>query len=258
MSKSLLHKVRIVLVETNHPGNIGAVARAMKNMGLSDLVLVSPRDFPHEKASWRAAGAQDVLENARCVSSLQEALAECAFVVGTSARSRTITWPQLPARQCVEKIYQELPSSRAAIVFGREDRGLTNEELKHCHLHGFIPSNPDYGVLNVAMAAQLFCYELRMLEEQDELRSDSMEGWDIPFADTGDVHRFFEHMEKTLLGLRFLNPKAPKQLITRLRRLFMRTRMDEMEISILRGVLSAADKAVSASKVADNTLEKPE
>ena len=148
-----LDNVRIVLVNTSHPGNIGAVARAMKNMCLSQLYLVAPRKFPHDEATWRAASAGDILDNAVVCETLDEAIADCHLVVGTSARERTVPWPLLNPRHCMEEVYREAGAGhRVALMFGREDRGLTNEELQRCNLHVHIPSNPEYSSLNLGMA----------------------------------------------------------------------------------------------------------
>lgn len=234
-----LDNIRIVLVNTSHPGNIGAVARAIKNMGLSQLVLVEPRKFPHDEATWRAASATDVLDGARVCASLEEAVADCGLVVGTSARGRRIPWPLLDPRHCAQRAYGEAAEHNVAFVFGREDRGLTNEELQLCHLHVNIPANEEYSSLNLAMAVQVISYELRMTHLSDELTADALADWDQPPATTEQLQRYFEHLEETLLELGFLNPKAPKQLMTRLRRLYNRARPDDMEMNILRGILTS-------------------
>ena len=155
-------KIRIVLVNTSHPGNIGGAARAMKNMGLAELYLVEPREYPAPRAVWRAAGASDVLANAKIVGSVDEAIKDCGLVIGTSARERRIPWPLINPRECGEKIWQEAKSHQVALLFGREDRGLTNSELQKCHYHMHIPSNPDYSSLNIAASVQVLCYEIRM------------------------------------------------------------------------------------------------
>jgi tRNA (cytidine32/uridine32-2'-O)-methyltransferase len=155
-------KIRIVLVNTSHPGNIGGAARAMKNMGLAELYLVEPREYPAPRAVWRAAGASDVLANAKIVGSVDEAIKDCGLVIGTSARERRIPWPLINPRECGEKIWQEAKSHQVALLFGREDRGLTNSELQKCHYHMHIPSNPDYSSLNLAASVQVLCYEIRM------------------------------------------------------------------------------------------------
>jgi tRNA (cytidine32/uridine32-2'-O)-methyltransferase len=245
---SQLDNARIVLVNTSHPGNIGGVARAMKNMGLSQLYLVKPKQFPDEQAVWRAASALDILENAVVVETLEEAVADCGLVVGTSARGRRIPWPLVNPRSCADKIYPELQQHPVAIVFGREDRGLTNEELHSCNMHVHIPTNEEYSSLNLAMAVQVMCYELRMTHLGDSLSTNSMEEWDEKIATQQQVEGFFEHLEQTLVDIDFLNPKAPKQLMTRLKRLYLRTRMDDMEVNIMRGILTAAQRWAKKAK----------
>ena len=257
-----LDNVRIVLVNTTHPGNIGAVARAMKNMGLSKLYLVEPKSYPDEVAYYRAVSAQDVLNDAVVTDTLEEAIADCGLVIGTSARGRRIPWPLLNPRDCCEQAYPELSKHPIAIVFGREDRGLTNEELQCCNLHVHIPTNEKYSSLNLAMAVQVLCYEMRMsylLADENAktqlLSANPMKEWDAPIAKSADVERFFVHLETALRDMGFLKPSAPKQLMTRLRRLFSRTRMDELEVNMMRGILTSAQKWVSkaASVEADQS-----
>lgn len=243
-SSNLLHNARVVLIHTSHPGNIGAVARAMKNMGLKQLYLVKPKDFPHERAVWRSASAVDLLDNAVVVDTLEEAVAGCGLVVGTSARGRKIPWPLVNPRECAKRVYPELAQHPVALVFGREDRGLTNEELQCCHLHVNIPASEDYTSLNLAMAVQVITYELRMAQLDGELTTDEMQEWDVPFAKVDDVERLFVHLEQTLIEMEFLNLAAPKQLMTRLRRLYSRTRMDDLEVQMMRGILTSTQNWV--------------
>ncbi|HEY7775795.1 MAG TPA: tRNA (cytosine(32)/uridine(32)-2'-O)-methyltransferase TrmJ [Kineobactrum sp.] len=238
------HNIRIVLVNTSHPGNIGAVARAMKNMGLAQLYLVAPRQFPDEQATWRAAGALDLLEQAVVCDTLEEAIGDCQFVVGTSARERRIPWPLLDPRQCATHIASASSREQVAVVFGREDRGLTNEELQLCNLHLNIPSDSAYSSLNLAMAVQIVCYELRMLYIAGELPASAEQDWDAPFSTVANMERFYEHLEDTLVAIGFLDPQAPRQLMARLRRLYSRVRLDEMELNILRGILTETAKHV--------------
>jgi tRNA (cytidine32/uridine32-2'-O)-methyltransferase len=243
-----LDNVRIVLVNTTHPGNIGATARAMKNMGLRNLYLVAPHRYPADEATWRAANAVDVLDAAIVVDSFDEAIAGCGLVIGSSARERTIPWPLLDPRRACAQAYREAARQPIALVFGREDRGLTNEELQKCQLHIHIPSNPEYSSLNIAMAVQVICYELRMLQVETELPADSMDGWDFAYANNDDVERFFTHLDAALTEMGFLKPDAPKQTSARLRRLFQRTRLDVMEINMLRGIMSSAQYWVRRAK----------
>lgn len=242
--------IRIVLVNTTHPGNIGGVARAMKNMGLGDLYLVSPRSFPDDQAVWRAASAADILDSATVVDTLEEAIGDCQFVVGTSARERRIPWPLLDARQCAQRIGQASADEQVAILFGREDRGLTNEELQTCNLHLNIPTAEAYSSLNLAMAVQIVAYELRMVGASD-LPATETDEWDAPIASREDMERFYRHLEETLIDIGFLDPAAPRQLMSRLRRLYSRVRLDEMELNILRGILTETQKSARRASPED-------
>jgi len=239
-----LDNIRIVLVNTSHPGNIGGVARAMKNMGLTRLCLVAPRDYPNEQAQWRAASATDILDTAVVLPSLDAAIGDCQFVVGTSARERRIPWPRLDSRQCAERMAQASSNEQVAVVFGREDRGLTNAELKLCNLHLSIPTSDDYSSLNLAMAVQIVAYELQMLLSSPDLPTSEYEHWDTPFASRDNMERFYTHLEDTLIDIEFLDPMAPRQLMSRLRRLYSRVRLDDMELNILRGILTETQKWV--------------
>ncbi len=246
-----LSRVRVVLVETSHPGNIGAVARAMKNMGLAELVLVAPRVFPHAEATARASGADDLLARARVADSLDAAIADCALVVGTSARRRTIPWPLMPPRACARRMQAEAArGTKVALVMGREKSGLTNAELERCHVHVHIPANPDYPSLNLAAAVQVLTYELRMaaLEAESALPAGEMLVRDQPLATAAELEGLYAHFEQALAALDFYDPDNPRQLMRRLRRLFNRTGLDRMEVNILRGILSAAEKAADSSE----------
>jgi len=237
---NLFPSIRIVLVETTHPGNIGAAARAMKNMGLTRLVLVNPGDFPHDKAIWRAASAADVVHEATVVETLDEAIAGCHLVLGTSARDRRIPWPMLEPRACGEKVIAEhSKGAEVAIIFGRESRGLKNEELQKCHYHVNIPTGEAYSSLNLAMAVQVLCYEIL----QASLAGKPADAqWDMEYASTDAVENLFDHLEQTLVQVEFHDPDNPRQLLTRLRRMFNRIRMDQMEVNIMRGFLTAINK----------------
>lgn len=237
----MLDNIRIVLINTSHPGNIGSVARAMKTMGLADLWLVEPEQFPHAKAVEMASGAVDILESATVVSTLDEALADCTLVIGTSARMRTIPWPLLNPRQMADKVQKEPSSGQTAILFGREQSGLSNEELQRCNLHVHIPANPAYSSLNLSAAVQVIAYELRMasLGAQAEI-----EEWDYRLANADEMEKFFAHLEEVLIAIDFLKLEAPRKLMTRLRRLYLRTRPDVMEMNILRGMLGAVQEAL--------------
>jgi tRNA (cytidine32/uridine32-2'-O)-methyltransferase len=245
-----LNQIRIVMVNTTLPANIGAAARAMKTMGLANLVLVAPKTFPSEDATALASAAADVLDNATIVPTLQDAIADCELVFGTSARSRTIPWPLLEARAAGALAISESAHQQVAIVFGREDRGLTNEELALCNYHLTIPVNEEYGVLNVAAAIQVICYELRMSAlalagNTSQNNADSVNmpltddlsmAWDEPLATQAQMEQFYPHMEKMLADINFLDPENPRMVPLRLRRLFGRIRLDRVEYNLLRGV----------------------
>ncbi len=233
-----MKQARIVLVNTSHPGNIGAAARAMKNMGLEELVLVDPQRFPSAEATARASGADNVLARARCVPQLDDAIAGAGLVIGASARSRTLPIPMLDPRQCAELIMQQPDNALSAIVFGRERTGLTNEELDRCHYLVQIPTNADYPSLNVASAVQVIAYELRMATGV----SVEQVGKRHRFATADEMELFYQHLESTLIDIEFLDPDMPRQLMRRLRRLYGRVRPDENEINILRGILTAVDR----------------
>lgn len=235
----MLDQIRIVLVNTSHPGNIGSAARALKTMGLSQLYLVAPEQFPHPKAIELATSANDLLEEAVVVETLDEALAGCSLVIGSSARMRTIPWPLLNPREMAEKVRQEPAGGDIAILFGREQSGLTNEELQRCHLHVNIPANPDYSSLNIAAAVQVIAYELRMASLNNPTIA---EEWDYRLATADEMEKLFVHMEEVLTEIDFLKPSAPRKLMTRLRRFFYRARPDVMEMNIWRGMLTAVQE----------------
>jgi TrmH family RNA methyltransferase len=237
---SQLDHVQIVLVGTTHPGNIGATARAMKNMGLSRLVLVDPLRFPAAEATARASGAVDILHQAHCVATLADALRDSVLVFGTSARQRSITWPVLTPRACAAQALQT--AAPVSLVFGREHSGLSNEELDLCHYLIQIPTNADYASLNLAAAVQVLCYELRLtaLAETAPPPAD-LAPLDRPVS-AQEMQLFYEHLQQTLIDLAFLNPAQPGQLMRRLHRLFNRAQPTHSEMNILRGILTAAQR----------------
>ncbi|MFK7160648.1 RNA methyltransferase [Marinospirillum sp. MEB164] len=257
----MLNSIKIILVGTSHPGNIGGAARAMKNMGLSELCLVAPRaQFPHPEATFRSSGATDLLDQITIYPTLEEAISDCTLIAGTSARSRHIPWPLIDPRGLAAQAAQELqqPEHKLGLVFGREDRGLSNEELHLCHLHVHIPCNPDFSSLNLAAAVQVLSYELRQAAlAQQAATPEPAEApafgteWDAPFASGEDLERFFTHLETTLIDIDFHDPNHPRQLMSRLRRLYLRARPDTHEINMLRGILSLTQKA------AHSRTEKP-
>ena len=231
--------IRIVLVGATHPGNIGAVARAMKNMGLSDLALVNPKHFPHVEATARATGASDVLDKATVVDTLAEALTDCVYVAGASARSRTINWPSMSPRDCAARMIRESGHGKVAAVFGPEQTGLHNDDLDLCHTLLTIPTDPGFSSLNLAMAVQVLTYELRVASMLDEGPVFDVEA---PPATSEELERFYKHLENVLIDIEFLDPDNPRLLMRRMRRLFIRARPDKNEINILRGVLTAVDE----------------
>ena len=241
----MFSNIRIVLVNTSLSANIGSTARAMKTMGLRQLVLVDPRVFPSSEATALAAGASDVLATANVVATLEEAIADCSLVIGASARSRTIPWPLLDAREAGELARLESERHAVAIVFGREDRGLTNEELHLCQYHVSIPSDEEYGVLNVASAVQVIAYEVRMahlLAEKgivsDRAMPISHAPWDEDLVPANEMEQFFTHFEAALVDSGFFNPANPRQMPTRIRRMFGRLRLDRLEYNLWRGIFS--------------------
>ncbi len=255
--QAIYNNLRIVLVGTTHPGNIGAAARAMKNMCLSQLRLVQPASFPHAEATARASGADDILASAQVYDSLREAVADCALVIGASARQRTIPWPVLDPRGAAHVAVEAAASQPVALVFGREHAGLTNAELDHCQYLLHIPANPAYSSLNLGAAVQVVTYEChtRLLQlsgqggvahdgagEETEHGGEARLVSDQPLATADDLEGLYTHMEQTLIALDFLAADNPRQLMRRLRRLFGRARPDRMEVNILRGMCSAAQK----------------
>lgn len=231
--------VRIVLVGTTHPGNIGAVARAMKNMGLNDLALVNPRYFPHEDATARASGATDILDSAKLCTDLKAALTDVVYAVGTSARSRSISWPTYNPRDCAGQLLQESEQGTVAVVFGPEKTGLHNDDLDLCHALLTIPTNPDFSSLNLAMAVQVLSYEIRIAGMASEgLRFDA----EASPATGDEMEHLYSHLEQVMTDIGFLVPDNPRHLMRRLRRLFIRARPDKNEVNILRGLLSAVER----------------
>jgi tRNA (cytidine32/uridine32-2'-O)-methyltransferase len=253
LASSLLERVRIVLVNTTHTGNIGAAARAMKNMGLSQLTLVAPKNEPDAESYARSSRADEILDQAVIAKDLEAAVGDCQLVIGTSARQRNLCWPLITPRQMadeVAKAAQSYPQANIALVFGREDRGLTNEELALCHFHVNIPTEESFSSLNVAAAVQVLVYELRVkwLDIQNAGLPDWQDEWDVDWADSAGVERFYQHLEQVLVGLDFYDPENPRNLMQRLRRLYQRARLDQTELNILRGILTATEKASGLKK----------
>ena len=238
--------IRIVLVATSHPGNIGSTARAMKTMGLHRLYLVSPHVFPDPRAHEMSAGAYDVLlEKVVITDSLEEALAGCQLILATSARPRGIALTGLTPAECATRVAETPDNTEIAIVFGREHAGLTNDELLQCHYHIHIPSNPEFSSLNLSQAVQIIAYELRMKLLSPlatvETRQDSL-------ATADSIEQFYTHLREVLIDIDFLKPSNPKRLFQRLRRMFNRIQLETMEINILRGILTHVQTAIARMK----------
>lgn len=231
--------LRIVLVGTAQPGNIGAAARAIKTMGLHSLHLVAPMVRPGTRASWRAAAARDVLDAAVMHDTLAQALAPCTLVAATSARSRRLAWPVHSPRRAAARLAAQSVRHPVALVFGREDSGLTNGELQQCHLHIQIPSDPSCPVLNLAAAVQLMAWEIRLAALGDE--AEPPPPADEPPAPAAQMEQFYTHLEKSMVASGFHDPSCAMQTMARLRRLFQRAHPDQMELQILRGFLRALD-----------------
>jgi tRNA (cytidine32/uridine32-2'-O)-methyltransferase len=225
--------VRIVLIDPSHPGNIGSVARAMKNMALADLVLVRPRSFPHAESTALAAGADDILANARIMESVEQAVADCAFIAGTTSRPRSYYWEFTTPRDVAGRIVALGPENRAALLFGSERYGLATEDLNLCNVLVRIPANPEYCSLNLAMSVQLAAYEIFMAREQPQSRTQL----EMALAPSGDVEHFYAHLHEVLNEIDFADRTG--HLMERLRRLFNRAQLDRNELNILRGILSA-------------------
>jgi len=252
--------IRIVLVETSHPGNIGAVARAMKNMQLQSLYLVRPKQFPDSHAMARSSGAFDLLNNAVVCDSLAEAVSDCRLVIAASARSRSIPWPTTSAPQAAEKLIKQALQSPVALVFGREDRGLNNEELDHCNFMVQLPANPEFSSLNIAAAVQVFSYEIRktflaeqaMVQQEKNQRqqpsgaeslklAEPAEDNDSP-ASSMNMQRLFNHLEATLVQVNFMPAHRTRTLMRKLMRFFYKSQISEEEVSIFRGILSELNR----------------
>lgn len=230
-----LANIRVVLCQTSHPGNIGAAARAMKTMGLRQLMLVRPKKFPHAEAEAMASGATDILAGARVCDSLEEALTGCSFAIGLSARKRELSHALVTAREAAVQAVQLATTQPIALVFGTEMSGLSNDELIRCHLLAMIPANPEYSSLNLAAAVQVLAYEIRTAAASVTTTVDN----GFPLASHDEVEGFYRHLEETLIRIGFLDPAMPKRLMPRLRRLFTRARLEKEEVNILRGILKS-------------------
>ncbi|ENM3963164.1 tRNA (cytosine(32)/uridine(32)-2'-O)-methyltransferase TrmJ [Vibrio cholerae] len=240
----MLERVKVVLVGTTHSGNIGSAARAMKVMGLSQMVLVDPQCQVDAQAIALAAGASEIALNAQIYPTLEAAVADCGLVVGTSARSRTLEWPMLEPRECGEKLISEANQHSVAMVFGRERTGLTNDELQLCHYHVCVPANPEYSSLNLAMAVQLLSYEVRMayLALQQSSQNSTLQE---EYPRHQELERFYAHLEQVIMQTEFISAQQPGQVMNKLRRMFTRARPEAQEVNILRGILTSVQKSIS-------------
>lgn len=245
--------IRIVLVEPSHPGNIGGAARAMKNMGLESLCLVNPQSFPDPEATARASGADDVLANARVCDSLEAAIADCSLAVATSARRRTIAWPELDAPACARELVAHGRLAPVALVFGREQSGLNNAELDLCHAMVRLPANPAFSSLNLACAVQVLAYELRLAVLQDTAAGEMSTAG--PPASNVELQRLFAHLRDTLLAVGFMPEHRAPSLMRKLMRFFYRSRITQEEVNIFRGIVTELD--ILQNKLADQDDQPP-
>ena len=233
-------KIRIVMVETSHPGNIGAAARAMKAMGQEQLYLVNPKIFPSADVTARAAGADDLLARVNICSTLAEAVSDCVLVVATTARDRRIPWPVYEPGECIRQVATAIQNGDVAIVFGRESSGLNNQELELCNLVMKIPTNPEFSSLNIASAIQIVCYEI-MQFCNDRIATGPANV--SPLATSEQMCKFFEHLETCSINIGFIDPEKPRNSMRRMKRLFNRLQLDQDEVNMLRGFLVACEKA---------------
>ncbi len=233
----MLANIRVILVNTSHPGNIGASARAMKTMGLARLFLVGPGRYPDAEATARASGADDVLASAQVCANVDEALQGCRFVIGASARSRSIPVPLIGPDRCAEMLHAESETDEVALLFGCERSGLSNPEMDRCNYLVQIPTSAEYSSLNLAAAVQIICYEIFVAHASQHPAEGVPEH--VPVA-ADEMERFYNHLEETLVALDFLDRSNPRMLMRRLRRLYNRARPDTNEVNILRGILTAA------------------
>ncbi len=237
----MLSNIRIVLVRPTHPGNVGATARAMKNMSLRTLYLVAPEDYPSREATDRAVGAADVLQGAALCGSLEQALQGCHLVIGTSARARRIEWPALDPAVCAQRLVEGAQEGPVALLFGQERTGLTNAELDLCHFVVTIPSDKQYSSLNLAAAVQILAYEIHRAADAG-VATTEVEADVGRAVGSDDMQRFYQHLEEVLQQIEFLDPANPRLLMRRLMRLFNRAAPDHNEMNIMRGILTAVQR----------------
>lgn len=236
-----LQNIRIVMVGTTHPGNIGAAARAMRNMSIERLALVDPQCPVGEIAYARASGANSVLDNRATFGHLRDAIADCQLVIATTARRRSLAWPELDPREMAEQLFALDDQCQVALVFGREHSGLSNEELQLCNQMVCIPTNPDFSSLNLASAIQVLCYEV--FRQQASPPPVRVATGEEALASSSEVEGYFGHLQQTLENSGFLNSGQPGLIMQRLRRLYLRTQLSRNEVNILRGILSAVQRS---------------
>lgn len=246
----LLRRIRVVLCRPSHPGNIGAAARAMKTMGLSQLYLVQPKQFPDPEADTRATGAVDVLHNARIVDRLKDGLAGCTYTIALSARQRDLGPPPGMPRAAAERLLVEAEAGDVALVFGNETVGLSNDEIQLCQEAVTIPTNPEFSSLNLGSAVQLLCYECRMAAYNDSppRPGQGTTPFSSPAATHDEVEGMFDHLLAVMTTTGFYNPAQPGRLLPKLRRLFARARLERDEVNILRGILASTQQQTSHGK----------
>ncbi len=235
MPLNIFNNIRVVLCQTSHPGNIGSTARAMKTMGLTRLYLVRPKHFPDGEAKSLAVNAADVLDSAIVTQTLEEAIADCHFVIGVSGKERSLSQEVMTVREAASELKNIAAHQQVALVFGTEMSGLSNAEADRCHVLATIPANPEYSSLNLAQAVQVMSYEVRMAATEGQLHYDEKP---TELATQDDLERFYAHLQETLETIGYINPRAPKKLFERLRRLYARTRLEKEEVNLLRGILT--------------------
>lgn len=241
----VFNNIRIVLCHTSHPGNIGSTARAMKTMGLSRLYLVKPKKFPDGEAKSLAVNAADLLDTAVVTETLEEAIADCNFVIAVSGKERSLSQEVMPVREAARKTAHMASAQQVALVFGNETSGLSTAEANKCQILATIPANPEYTSLNLAQAVQIMCYECRMAITDGNLHYDEKP---VALATQEELERFYAHLKEVLTLIGYLNPKAPKKLFERLRRLYARSRLEKEEVNLLRGILTLTQKPKKHTK----------
>lgn len=243
--QNIFQNIRVVLCQTSHPGNIGSTARAIKTMGLTRLYLVRPKHFPDGEANSLAVNAVDVLDNAIVTSTLEEAIADCQFVIGVSGKERSLSQEVMTVREAAHEVHQIASQQQVALVFGTEMSGLSNAEADRCQVLATIPANPEYTSLNLAQAVQIMCYEVRMAISDGKLHYDEKPA---ELASQDDLERFYQHMQEVLAEIGYINPRAPKKLFERIRRIYARSRLEKEEVNLLRGILTLSVKPKTHTK----------